>query len=175
MTTENIIKPHAESAIREEAQQSENKVRVSVDALVESLKNVADDIGQISELTSEEKLLIAEFFSSLLKLMRPLTPAVPVSTAVLPMGDDLIVQAYIDPTGHLAIVYEDAHFELKDLSEEKNRDLMIAVAKDALPKFRRLTTEEKRKIEERIKFLSVVTKEIQKSAEAFSLLSSTDK
>jgi hypothetical protein len=38
-----------------------------------------------------------------------------------------------------------------------------------LPKFKNLTTLQKRKLENRIKLLSSVTKEIQKSAEALSI------
>jgi len=36
------------------------------------------------------------------------------------LGD--VVQAHIDPTGYLILQFEDSHLELKDLSEEKNRD-----------------------------------------------------
>jgi hypothetical protein len=57
------------------------------------------------------------------------------------------------------------------LSEEKNRDLMIGVISDIVPKFKNLTVYQKRKIENRIKLLSSVTKEIQKSAEALSVSS----
>jgi len=58
--------------------------------------------------------------------------------------------------------------DIKDLSDEENRDLMMSVVSDILPKFKNLTTFQKRKLENRIKFLSTVTKEIQKSAEALS-------
>jgi hypothetical protein len=52
--------------------------------------------------------------------------------------------------------------ELKDLTEEQNRDLMILVVQDVMPKFKNLTSAQKRKIESRIRFLSAVTKEVQK-------------
>jgi hypothetical protein len=67
------------------------------------------------------------------------------------------------------LLFTDGHLELKDLSEEKNRDLMMSVIGDILPKFKNLTTLQKRKLENRIKLLSSVTKEIQKSAEALSI------
>lgn len=148
--------------------QPEKKKQVSIQEIIESFKSTADDIGQISELTSEEKILVAQFFSSLLKLMQPLTPSIAVNQLALPpqLGD--VTQAYVDPTGHLVLQFEDNHIELRNLSEEKNRDLMTAVISDIMPKFKNLTSQQKRKLENRIKLLSSITKEIQKSSDALS-------
>ena len=142
--------------------------QMSIQELIESLKSTADDIGQISELTSEERILVTQFFSSLYKLMQPLASSMVVSQFALPaeLGD--VVQAHIDPTGHLVLVFSDGHVELRNLSEEKNRDLMTAIMGDVMPKFKNLTSNQKRKLENRIKLLSSVTKEIQKSSEALS-------
>ena len=141
---------------------------MSIQEIIESLKSTADDIGQISELSSEERILISQFFSALFKLMQPLTPSIAVDQLALPDELGNVIAAHVDPTGRLGLQFEDGHFELKDLSEEKNRDLMIAVMGDVVPKFKNLTSMQKRKLENRIKFISNVTKEIQKSSEAFS-------
>jgi hypothetical protein len=143
---------------------------ISIQELAVAMKNMADDVGQISELASEEKLLVSEFLASLLKLMQPLTPSMPVSTSALPAEAGNIVKAYIDPTGHLALIHEDGHMELKNLSEERNRNIMIMVVKDVMPKFKSLTSLQKRKIEKRIQFLSAVTNEIQKISGALATL-----
>ena len=143
---------------------------MSIQELAAALKSMAEDVGQISELASEEKLLVAEFFRSLLKLMQPLTTAIPVSTAALPAEAGNVMKAYIDPTGHIALLHEDGHMELKNLAEERNRDLMIMVIKDVMPKFKSLTSTQKSKIEKRIKFLSAVTNEIQKISGALAAL-----
>ena len=148
----------------------DNDYEMSIQELATALKSMADDVGQISELASEEKLLVTEFFTLLLKLMQPLTTSMPVSTAALPAEVGNIVQAHIDPTGHLALLHEDGHMELKDLAEERNRDLMIIVIKDVMPKFKSLTSLQKSKIEKRIKFLSAVTNEIQKISGALTSL-----
>ena len=170
MTQEVVVKQAApEISVSQEPKQSEKKKQqFSIQDLVESLKSTADDIGQISELSSEEKILVAQFFSSLLKLMAPLASSINVNQLALPsqLGD--VVQAYIEPTGHLVLMFEGGHLELKDLSEEKNRDLMTAVIGDVMPKFKNLTSLQKRKLENRIKMLSSITKEIQKSSEALS-------
>jgi hypothetical protein len=149
---------------------SNDQYEMSIQELAAALKSMADDVGQISELASEEKLLVTEFFTSLLKLMQPLATAMPVSKTALPTEAGNIVQAYIDPTGHLALLHEDGHMELKNLAEERNRDLMIMVIKDVMPKFKSLTSTQKSKIEKRIKFLSAVTNEIQKISGALAAL-----
>jgi hypothetical protein len=175
LTQEVVVKEApAELFSSQELKQSEKKKQVTIQELVESLKSTGDDIGQISELCSEEKILVAQFFSSLFKLMQPLASSIAVNQLALPaqLGD--VVQAHIDPTGHLILQFEDGHLELKDLSEEKNRDLMTAVVGDVMPKFKNLTSQQKRKLENRIKLLSSITKEIQKSSEALSAAMSAD-
>lgn len=172
MSQENSIEQRTtEFPISTEDKQNE-KAQMSIRELADSLKSLADDIGQISELASEEKLLVTEFFTSLLKLMQPLTPSIPVSTSALPAEVGNVAQAHVDPTGHLALLHEDGHMELKNLVEERNRDLMILVIQDVMPKFKNLTSTQKHKIENRIKFLSAVTKEIQKISGALSALKS---
>lgn len=169
MTQEVAPKPAlVELSVSQEPKQSEKKKQVSIQELVESLKSTADDIGQISELSSEEKILVSQFFISLFKLMQPLAPSIAVSQTALPAQVGDVTQAYIDPTGHLVLHFEDGHVELKNLSEEKNREIMMAVVGDVVPKFKSLTSLQKRKIENRIKLLSNITKEIQKSSEALS-------
>jgi len=144
------------------------KKQVTIQEVVESLKSIADDIGQITELNSEEKILVAQFFSSFFKLMQPLAPSIPVNQLALPAQFSDVVHAHIDPTAHLILQFSDDHIELKDLNEVKNRDLLVAIVGDVMPKFKSLTNNQKRKIENRIKLLSNITKEIQKSSEALS-------
>jgi hypothetical protein len=144
------------------------QAQVSLEELVESLKSVQDDVGQICELISEEKRFVATFFESLLKIMKPLAATMPVSPEALPEELGNVVQASMEPAGHLIVLYGDGRMELKNLSEEANRDLMISVIEDVMPKFKQLTTAHRQKIEDRIKFLSAVTKELQKISKAFS-------
>ena len=145
--------------------------QASVQELVESLKGVADDVGQISELTSEEKSLVAEFLKALLNFMNPLSQGISINPAIIHSDNGIVQNAHIDPTGHLALLFEDGHSELKDLSEEKNRDLLITVVQDVIPKFKQLTNQQKRKVENRIKFLSAITKDMQKISGALAAVS----
>jgi len=170
LTQETVTKPEpVELSVSQGLKQIEKKKQISIQELVESLKSTADDIGQISELSSEEKILVSQFFLSLFKLMQPLAPSIAVNHLALPAQVGDVVQAHIDPTGHLLLQFEDNHAELQDLSEEKNRDLMMTVIEDVVPKFKNLTSIQKHKLENRIKLLSSVTKEIQKSSEALSV------
>jgi hypothetical protein len=153
----------------------EIKKEPAIQEIVDSLKSIADDIGQISELSSEEKILVSQFFISLLKLMQPLAPSIVVSETAIPrqLGD--VAKAYVDTTGNLVLQFQDGHLEVKNLSDPKNRDLMTTVISDILPKFKNLTSNQKRKIENRIKLLTSVTKEIQKSSEALYSVYNTEK
>jgi hypothetical protein len=142
--------------------------QLTVQELLDSLKSTQDDIGQICELTSEEKVLVVEFFESFLKLVRPLASTLPVSTAILPkeMGD--VAQALVDPLGHLILLHQDGYAKIENLHEDKHRDLMVGIVKDVLPKIKLLINAYRQKIEERMKFLSSVTKEVQKISKALS-------
>jgi hypothetical protein len=141
---------------------------ITIEELIESLKSVQDDIGQICELTSEEETLVTEFFESLIKLIQPLEITIQVSTEALPdeMGD--VARASLDPTGQLMIQHRDGRMVMKNLLEEENRDLMTTVLEDVLPKLKQIFSTRREKIEGRMKFLSAITKEIQKMSRAFS-------
>ena len=168
MTQEVVAKAEMPVISASQPVQPEKKKQVSIQELVDSLKSTSDDIGQISELSSEERILVNQFFISLLKLMQPLATAINVSQTSLPAQLGEVGQAYIDPTGHLVLLFVDGHVELKNLIDEKNRDLMTAVIGDIMPKFKALTSNQKRKLENRIQLISSVTKEIQKSSDALA-------
>ena len=151
-----------------EPKQMTPKTQPTVEELVNSLKTIAEDIGQIAELTGEEKSLTKELFISLTVFMRPLAKTIPVAPEAFPaeMGD--VAQAHFDSSGHLMMVFQDKRVELRDLTATENRDLLVVVVKDAMPKFKELTTAQRQKIENRVAFLSAVTKEMQKISNALS-------
>ena len=94
------MKNASEATAKPETKNSSRK-QVSIQELVESLKGVAEDIGQISELTGEERLLVSQFFVSLFKLMQPLTTDMPVSVFALPDNEGSVSDAHIYPNGYL--------------------------------------------------------------------------
>jgi hypothetical protein len=106
---------------------SVNKKQLSVGEIVESFECVGADILAIGKLTSVEKPLVQEIISRLKICMQPLTSSVPISAAVLPFKLGMVAKAEIASTGHLMLTFEDGQKETLDLSEPKNRDLLVAV------------------------------------------------
>ena len=145
-----------------------NPAQVTLEELIESMKSLQDDFGQIFELSSEEKRIVEVFFDSFLKLMKPLAKTIPVSPASLTDEIGNVIQANVDPKGNLVLLYPNGQVEIRNLSEESERDLMICVLKDVMPKFKQLTNEYRRRIENRMNFLSSVTQEMQKISNSFS-------
>lgn len=140
----------------------------SLDETLDALRRVREDVGQICELSSEEVKIVEAFAVALLKLMQPLVKTIPVNPSILPreLGD--VERANIVPSGKLIVLHNDGQIMSINLSDVANRDLLVVVVRDVLPKFNELVAEHRAKIERRMGFLSSVTKELQNIAEAFS-------
>ena len=136
--------------------------------VVESLKNLREDVGQISELSSEEGNLVRTFSLAFLKLMEPLAKNLSVDIEVLPRRLGRIERANIVPNGQLVLLHQNGRMESVDLTEMENRDLLVTVVSDVLPKFKALVSERRKKIEKRITFLSEITRELQNIANSFA-------
>jgi len=140
----------------------------SQEEIIRTLRTVREDVGQICELSAEEEKIVEAFFIALLRLMKPLAKAIPVDTSALPreLGD--IKGANIIPEGNLIVLYDDGRMEAIDLRNEANRDLMLEIIKNVMPKFNDLIAELRAKIEGRMGLLASITGELQNIAEAFS-------
>ncbi|MEE9519321.1 MAG: hypothetical protein V3V93_03555 [bacterium] len=138
----------------------------SPDEVVETLRQLREDVGQISELSSEEGSIVTAFAIAFLKLMEPLTKALPVDAAVLPLELGDVEKANVLPKGDLVVLYRDGRMESIDLKDAENRDLLVTVVSDVTPRFNALISKRRSKIEKRITFLSSVTKELQSIADS---------
>jgi hypothetical protein len=118
-----------------------NRRQISIDEIVESFAVMQQDIVQIGKLTSEEKVLADQCLTTLTAYMRSLTKSVDVSPAVIPISLGLVYKAQISPTGHLLLTFSDGSSEIVDLTDAANRDLMMAVVGDVLPKFEAIILE----------------------------------
>lgn len=159
---QSTVQAHAKNA------EQPKQPQITLEEVIASLKSLQDDIGQISELTSEEERVVDVFFDSFLKLMKPLAKTISVSPAALPDAFMNVMQANVDPRGNLMILYEDGQVEIRSLGDKTQRELMTCVMKDVMPKFKQLTSAHRRMIEDRMKFISSVTNELQKISKAFS-------
>ncbi|UCH57031.1 MAG: hypothetical protein JSV18_06760 [Candidatus Bathyarchaeota archaeon] len=153
--------------VQERSVRASTAMPTSPEEVVQTLRRLREDVGQISELSSEEGNIVAAFSLAFLKLMEPLTKALPVDASVLPPEMGLVERANVVPKGDLVVLLEDGRMESIDLKETENRDLLITVVSDVMPRFNRLISQRRNKIEKRIDFLSSVTKELQTIADSF--------
>ncbi len=115
------------------------KTQISIDEIAESFQTVGADIVEIGKLSSEEKAAVEAFLSMLKANMEPVASSIPISTKIIPIEFGSVSEAHIQPTGNLELSFSDQEKTLIDLSDPKNRDLMIAVMDDFVPKFEALT------------------------------------
>ena len=120
---------------------SVNKQQIKVEEIVESLQCVRNDAEQIGRLLSEERFLVEQFFDLLPKLMQPRTPCIAVSTSVFPVKIGAVAQAQVDSFGRLRLIFGDGRLELLDLNDAENRDLLVAVVGDIVPKLNDLNSQ----------------------------------
>jgi hypothetical protein len=134
--TEKVPSPSTEESLNAETKNVEVKP-ISIDEMLAALKSTGEDIEQITKLALEEKPLV-KLLSSLLKEMQPHTSSIPVSPSVFPSRLGKVSKAHIETTGSLVLTLEDGRQKIVDLNEYKNRDLMVAVVSDMIPKFEHL-------------------------------------
>ncbi|MCW3979592.1 MAG: hypothetical protein NWF12_07590, partial [Candidatus Bathyarchaeota archaeon] len=106
---------------------------------------------------------------SFLKLMESFAKTLPVDVSILPRRMGAIESANVIPEGELVVLFVDGRMESVDLTEPGNRDLLVDVLSDVMPKFNDLVTERRSKLERRITFLSDVTKELQTIADSLAV------
>lgn len=136
------------------------------DELVSNLRQLNEEVGQISELNSEENNLVQAFSLAFFRLMESFTDMCTVDVSIIPPGMGEIEKANIIPKGDLMILFKDGKMESIDLKKENNRDLLLIIVSNVIPKFKSLISERRNKIEKRIAFLSEITKELQNIADS---------
>lgn len=168
-TSEEYTSSDSEGMPQSGAQGAPTRVTpTSTDEVITKLKRLREDVGQISELSSEEGGIVGAFSSSFLKLMESFAKTLPVDVSILPRRLGAIESANVIPKGELVLLFEDGRMESVDLTETENRDLLVSVLSDVMPKFNDLVTERRGKLERRITFLSDVTKELQTIADSLA-------
>jgi len=151
------------------SQEPQETKKKRLEDTLKSLKDIREEIGQISELTAEESMLATEFLKTLIEVMQSLPQKLPVSTSVLPEEWGEVNQASLDLTGQLLVLYPDKKMESINITEQRHRELLIKIAYDVVPTLKKLITSHRQKIEARFKLMSSVTKELQRTAKTLSL------
>ena len=139
--------------------------------VIGTLRRLREDVGQISELGSEEGNIVDAFSFAFLKIMETLAKTLPVDVSILPREMGAIDRANVVPEAELVALYRDGRMESFDLKEPENRDLLVDVVSNVTPKFNTLIAQRRAKMERRIAFLSDITKELQTIADSLALVS----
>ena len=138
---------------------------------MDTLKKLREDVGQIFEISSEEENVVVAFSLAFLKLMETLARSLPVDVEALHGYLRNAERANVLPKGELVVLYRDGRMESMDLTRPENRDLLVDVVSDVMPKFNALIGERRSRIEKRISFLADVTKELQNIADSVGAVS----
>ena len=159
-----------EASISEEAPKPKVSP-ASPEDVIATLKELREDVGQIYEISSEEENIVIAFSLAFLKLMESLTRSLPVDVETLQGQLRNAERANILPKGELVVLFRDGRMESVDLINPENRDLLVDVVSDVMPKFNDLIGERRGRIEKRISFLADVTKELQNIADSVTAVS----
>ncbi len=159
-----------EASISEEAPKPKVSP-ASPEDVIATLKELREDVGQIYEISSEEENIVIAFSLAFLKLMESLTRSLPVDVEILQGQLRNAERANILPKGELVVLFRDGRMESVDLIKPENRDLLVDVVSDVMPKFNDLIGERRGRIEKRISFLADVTKELQNIADSVTAVS----
>jgi len=136
------------------------------EGVINALRTVRDNVGYTCELIAEEDKIVGAFSQALYNMMLPLAKTLPVDPSSLPVEMSDVKNANVIPEGKLLIRREDGRMESINLTDGANRDLLIEVIKDVMPKFSSLVTEQRERVERRMSLLASITKELQNIAEA---------
>ena len=151
-----------------EEQEVPAEVNLESDEIMETIRRLREDVGQISELSSEEGLVVDAFSKAFMLVMSPLTQTLPVDVSVIPSEYGPVERANIIPQGKLVLLHRDGNMTSIDLTEVENRDLLVRVIADVMPRFNTFISKRRQRIEKRLSYLSSVTKELQSIADAFA-------
>jgi len=135
---------------------------------IEALKEIQENAGQISELSSEEETLVREFFNFLVRILKPFGRTLEISAVSLPDGySGRTNKAYLYLTGQLVLVFTNGEVEILNLVEQENHQILIDITGEIMAKLKIMIMSSKSKTEKRVKFLMQMTKGLQKVADVF--------
>jgi len=151
------------------SEELDEKKETSKKESVEFLRQIQEKAGQISENELEEESLVNEFFSSLIKILRPFTKTLEIAVSSLPGNyRKQTNKAHLHIGGQLVLVQQNNEVEIVNLVDKENRELLVEITGDILAKLKTLIDLHKAETEKRVNFLMSVTQELQKVARVFS-------
>lgn len=136
------------------------------DDVIGVMRRLREEVIHITDLSAEEGNIVEAFSAAFLSLMSPLTKTLPVDISILPVEMGEIEKANIMPKGELTLLFRDGRMDSVNLTNPENRDLLVEVIRDVMPRFGAFLTRMRERIERRITFFSEVTRELQSLEES---------
>jgi len=109
--------------------------RASAEEVIMALRGVQGEIDIISSLITDEKVVVESLFGKLKEITGTLR-RIPVDTSVLHSGPDELEDAYLDADCRLIVSTSEGEIQVFDLSAGKNRELLVTVIEDVVPKLK---------------------------------------
>jgi len=152
-----------------DATQTQEGQKAVTDEALESLREMQENAGQMSEITKEEETLVADFFNFLMTVLKPFTKTLEITVSALPKKySERASKAYLYLTGQLILVYQNGEAEILNLTEPDNYEILIEITGEIMQKLKAIINSHKSKAEKRVNFLMTITKELQKVANIFA-------
>jgi hypothetical protein len=108
---------------------------ISSKEVVYALRGARDDAELIPSLLSDEGIVVKTIFDLLPELANLLSRAA-VDPSVLPIEMGEVEKAHLTPDGRLIVGHRDGEILTTDLTDWRNRDLLVDILKDIVPKLR---------------------------------------
>jgi len=168
-TPDKAKEPALQASTSTTPQTTPTQPQTSEDGTPESLKEMQENAGQISELVKEEENLVTEFFDLMFKILKPFSKTLEISVSSLPEHyREQISKSYLYLTGQLVLVHTNGELEILNLTDEENHDTLVEITGEIMTKLKTIINTSKSKAEKRVKFLITITKELQKVAKVLS-------
>lgn len=103
--------------------------------VVSAIRGAREEFDLIGGLISDEDEVVENLFKLLLGLIQPVA-MVPVDASVLPMEIGESEEAHVASDGKLVFILRDRDMGYMDLLAVENRDLLVEVVEDVVPKLR---------------------------------------
>jgi len=122
-----------EQALTDQMVKAVLDAKLDEEEVISVIRNMRKEIETLTELISDEGMIVDNLFDILTTLSKPLKH-VNVDLSLLPVEKSEVEKANISYDGKLIIMRKDAGIQLINLMDEDNRDLLTKVLADVLPK-----------------------------------------
>jgi hypothetical protein len=129
--------------------------------IVPTLKSIAEESLQISELSEMEKTYAAEVIGLLKQVIEPLTTTFHIKPTSLSKSDSSIQDVVLTPQGIICVMHSHGTINSRPL-ETFSTEILLRILGEVIPETKRLLVEKRQKITGRVGSLEKIAKEFRK-------------